>query len=208
MALKKKVDPLDEIKTEAEENGINLSKAANGTYASACEGHMGLDSYEDPRALLDDQLAIVEMDGKDGLYLYDNADLDDGSPGYSVAVTGGETFTDKTLAGAFAKAKESLLAKPKRGKTTDIDKTEVVSGEVLEPVKPKSNGIERMQADTGSLAKACLDMAKILTDLAGTLANGPAVPFVADFAETFDEDSAEPPPARSRIKRERKQKEA
>ena len=213
MALKKKVDPLDEIKAEAEEHGINLSKQANGAYAATCADHMGLEDYADPRALLDDMLAIVEMDSKDGLYLYDDTELDDGAFGYKVEVTGGKTFTHTTLAGAFAQAKESLLAK--RGKTTDIDKTAVPAMEhiederveVLEPVRPNGTGREKSEV-AAQLAKACLDMAKILTDLAGTLTNGTTVPFVADFAEDFDEDSVDPKPARSRIKRERKQKEA
>jgi len=204
MALKKKVDPLDEIKAEAEEQGINVAKGANGTFTATCEGHIPLADYADPRALLDDMIALIELDSKPTIYTYDNAEDED--DGYVVTVTkSGDTFTNVSLAGALAEAKESVMTKTpvKRIKAEPA----AIEGEVLEPVKPNGTGREKSEV-AALIAKGLLDVAKILTDLAGTLTNGTAVPFVADFAEDFDEDSVEPKPARSRIKRERKQKEA
>jgi hypothetical protein len=115
MALKKKDDGFEAIRLEAEENGINLSKAANGTYSATIIGGASLDEYDDARSILDDMLAIQEMDEKDDLYAYDNGPMG----GYQVAVTGNDKpFEAATLAGAFAMAKESLIPKvvekPKR----------------------------------------------------------------------------------------------
>lgn len=106
MALKKKDDGFEAIKREAEEAGINMTRAADGTFSATIIGGASLDEYPDARELLDDMLAIVEMDEKDDMYAYDNGPMG----GYQVAVTGNpKPFEHASLAGAFAMAKESLI---------------------------------------------------------------------------------------------------
>lgn len=233
MALKKKDDGFERIKLEAEENGINLSRAADGTYSASIVGGASLDEYADPRSILDDMLAIQEMDEKDDLYAYDNGPMG----GYQVAVTGNDKpFEHATLAGAFAMAKESLIppVKPKTAPKVvemkrvlppsptlaDVDAADEDAGdvkaqhaaaeaEILAPTKP--NGQEKATMARSDLAEAVaqgyLDLASLLTTMATSLRASPGtIPFVQQgFAEGEPEEVTEAPtPARSRITRERR----
>lgn len=227
MALKKKDDGFEAIKREAEESGINLTRAADGTYSASIVGGSSLDEYADARSILDDMLAIQEMDEKDDLYAYDNGPMG----GYQVAVTGNEKpFEHATLAGAFAMAKESLIppVKPKRDKTTElkqayggvkegpmlspqpsVEEIDTKEAEILAPTKPNGQEKATMRRDdlVETLAQGYLDLASLLTTFATTLRASPGtIPFVQQgFAEGEPGEVTEAPtPARSRISRERR----
>lgn len=197
MALKKKDDGFEAIKLEAEEAGVNLAKAADGTYAAAVVGGHSIDGYATARACLDDMLAILEMDERDDVYAYDNGDMG----GYVVTVTGvSERFEDESLAGAFAKAKEAVVQATKPEVTPPVEPTEVIA-----PVKPNGAEKAQMRRDdlTETLAQGYLDLAATFTSLATALKAGEGVvPFVQ---QGFDEGEPEAAPkARSRITREKR----
>jgi len=227
MALKKKDDGFEKIKLEAEESGINLSKAADGTYSASIIGGASLDEYNDPRELLDDMLAVMEMDEKDDLYAYDNGPMG----GYQVAVTGNDKpFEHATLAGAFALAKESLIpavAKPAQKVVSkvrsgpelppnptiaDVEAADAkADAEILAPTKPNGAEAAQMRRDdlVETIAQGYLDLASTLTALATAMRASPGtIPFVQKGFEEGDAESqsevATPAPARSRISRERR----
>jgi hypothetical protein len=249
MALKKlKNDGFDEITREAEENGINLSRAADDTFSATIIGGATIDGYDDARALLDDMLAVQAMDEQDDLFAYDNGPMG----GYSVAVTGVEKpFEHASLAGAYAMAKASLIPPvAKRDKVAELKKAYGVSeskqtlppnptiadveaaeakkppsqeiknpdaengraeAEILSPTRP--NGQERAQMRNDDLretiAQGILDLASQLTTMATSLRASPGtIPFVQKGFEEGEpaEETEAPPPARSRITRERRGK--
>jgi hypothetical protein len=208
MALKKKDDGFEAIRLEAEEAGINLTRGADGTFSAFIVGGASLDEYPDARGLLDDMLAVQEMDEKDDLYAYDNGPMG----GYQVAVTGNpKPFESPTLAGALAMAKESLIPKPveKTGKKTfsqvvTTTQTPVMTktlnpnqpimaqidtdggliedeAEILSPTKPNGAEAAQMRKDdlAETLAQGYLDLASLLTTFATTLRASPStIPFV------------------------------
>lgn len=206
MALKKKDDGWNALKTEAEENGINLSKAEDGTFTAAVAGGHTLDGYADARACLDDMLAVIEMDERDDVYTYDNAD----EGGYKVEVIGGEGFVGDTLAAAFALAKESVITREQAAKAPKKSAPKVVETipeertEILQAAKP--NGAEKVLDRFEQLAQGLLDIASTLTSVATALRSPTAtIPFVQKgFEEGEPEAAPAPTPARSRVTRERR----
>lgn len=187
-----KNDPFAALKREAEEQGITLTKAADGSFTASAADHDTLEEYADPRTLLDDMVAIIAMDNSDDLFTYSANEFEEAV----VHVNGGESFTAATFAKAYAQAQESVIAKAKpveetgtekakrykaeskaRGPTQDIVSEPRAEAEIIPPAKPNGpNGMSQDNVDiSGVLAEACLDMARTLTELAGKLSSGDAL---------------------------------
>jgi hypothetical protein len=200
--MKKADDPFALLQAEANENGIMLTRdTRDGTFAGSVSGGAALEEYADARELLDDLLAIKEMDSSDSLYSYDSNEFEEAV----VTVNGGEAYTAPSFAAAFALAKESVLEKArpapvvqkankapsKRGQTTEIESeflptpAPLAEAEILPAVKP-NGGSKGSSAMADTLSEACLEMAQTLTALAGKLRSSDALlPF---RGSEFEED--------------------
>lgn len=162
MALNKRKDPLDDLKAEAEEAGINLSRAEDGTYAAFVQGGASLDGYKDPRALLDDMLALTAMDAKSDVFVYDE---DEQFGDAIVTVNGGGTFTAKTFAQAYAEALESLNKPKAEPKARKPRKAKAEAEEA-----PK-NGAEPNGTAEGEGAISMSDNVRIMVETLNTVGN-------------------------------------
>jgi len=199
MPKMKKDNPFEALRQEAAEAGVTLAQAVGGTYTGFVTGGATLEEYANPRELLDDLLALKEMDATDSVYTYDSTEFDEAV----VTVNGGESFTAPSFAAAFAAAKASVLEKakpakrgaklavveneddedndggvdapkPKRAKKAEshISSEEVTGSAMAAPeilAPEKPNGMHRTPDLSGTLAEACLTMAQTLTELAGKL---------------------------------------
>lgn len=216
LAKKGKTDAFAPIKAEAEEAGISLVKTDSGEFIATYEAEDGEIEWgpgPDARAVLDDMLALVEMEDQKELYTYE----EDGTGGARVTVAGIRGHFDAdSFASAFAAAKEAVLKaqaeadKPKGRAVKAARRAEAEpepvtpEPEFLAPTKPngEERSVEKILGDSDTLRKLSQGFNKLsetLKELADAMARDEAlVPFMG---KEFSED--DPPAGKSRVRRER-----